>query len=229
MEPEKLLDLPFVYEGQDWPLRSFVNQIKEEGLRTVPLDCKLYYDKQVKRALKTGSERTDLFTGEAAGTAPVPWSDLMRRAVQPVAAPPITSLTEEELRKSFQLRATLAHRQGRELAGRLLGEMEALKWKGWGNPFESEITPENCASFGLPQYFTVVDKSMSLPVIRRAMDSKEHYGLAQFRVDFDLMVSNALTYNPKGDPVHNMALDMKSKLDALLALERQASKKRPLA
>ena len=44
----------------------------------------------------------------------------------------------------------------------LLKEMEELNWKGWGNPFTVEITRENAAEMGVPDYFAICKKSRSL-------------------------------------------------------------------
>lgn len=44
----------------------------------------------------------------------------------------------------------------------LLQAMEELNWKGWGNPFVVEITRENAAEMGVPDYFSICKKSRSL-------------------------------------------------------------------
>jgi hypothetical protein len=82
----------------------------------------------------------------------------------------------------------------------------------------TEITKQNCAHLGLPDYFKVIqNKGMSLPTIRRKLKEDPTYSFAHFCDDVNLMVENAMTYNHKGEAVYNLALDLKGRFDTMLA------------
>jgi len=116
------------------------------------------------------------------------------------------------------LRSDSILRSGRAEARRLLSELEALEWQKWGNPFATEITKQNCASIGLPEYFKIIkNKGMSLPTMRRKMKEDVAYSFSMFCDDVALMVSNATTYNNPGETVYNIALDLKARFEVMLA------------
>jgi hypothetical protein len=63
---------------------------------------------------------------------------------------------------------------------------------------------------------------MSLPTMKRSLEEDPSYSFENFKADFSLMVDNAMTYNHVGDPVYNMALDIKSRLESMLAASEAA-------
>lgn len=224
--PEALLSLPFQFDGVSWPLKDFVKHMRDNT--SIPSDLNPYLSKAAKRALKSGSKRTDLGPGDPRFPS---WADLVAKAAALPQPPPlqeIESFTPAQLNGALELTESMSHQKGREVLGRILESMEALHWKKWGNPFKLELTPENCAALGAPTYFQIIKKAMSLTAMRRAFETQETYSLPMFHSDMDLMITNAQTFNQPGDPVYEMAGEMRAQLERAIATERNGGDARTM-
>lgn len=219
-EQEGLVSFPFSYEGTVWPLASYIQTLRASGPTHTSLRPYYPADKATRKSLKHGIARI-------AQLGPVPqgmksWTEIVDIAVgsaqNPVRASGLPAPSQEAIRSAFALPESSSHREGRAEALRLLSELEALEWQKWGNPFMTEITKQNCAALGVPEYFKIVkNKGMSLPAIRRKLKEDPAYSFNQFREDVGLIVRNATTYNHPGEEVYNMALDLQARFDVMLA------------
>ena len=77
---------------------------------------------------------------------------------------------------------------------------------GGTNPFRVVIDKNTCADMGVPDYCDVIEKPMNLTYIQNKVNKKSYDSLQEFLEDVDLIIRNALKYNPDPDnPVHNAA------------------------
>jgi len=194
------------------PLASFVRDL-EAADEKVHRDLKPYQDLGLRRALK---KRTGLGSQQLA----VPWAELVRRAAEPVHVVPIAHLGPEFC-AGLVLKETEDFRAGRAVAGRLLTKLEEAHWKGWGNPFMTELTAQTCAELGIPDYLKIISNPMSLPQMRRKFDTQPSFGLVALKEDFNLMVANAKEFNPPADEMHRIALSIEEQFKGFLKAERE--------
>jgi len=77
------------------------------------------------------------------------------------------------------------------------------------NPFRVVLDGKTCADMGVPDYCDVIEKPMNLTYIQKKVNKKSYESLQEFLEDVDLIVRNALTYNPDTDsPVHIAAKNL---------------------
>jgi bromodomain-containing factor 1 len=72
-------------------------------------------------------------------------------------------------------------------------------------PFERPVDPEE---FGLKDYFKIIKKPMDLGTVDRKLRKGEYDKEnldTEFYADVSLVFGNAMKYNTKGDPVHELA------------------------
>jgi hypothetical protein len=212
----ELISLPFIFEGQEWPLKDLVSSFKVQP-PAEPSNVSMLLSKPIKKAMK--------YSRQDQGIKLVSWEHIVRDASSCVPPPllNIEKFTAIELSTSFGLVETSEHREARALVGRMLQRLEDLHWKNWGNPFIDEITRENCAEKGIPDYFLIIQNDgMSLTEMRRKFGNNGSYALAEFKKDFARIIENATTFNPPGEPVHNIAVDAKRIFDKMLDEEFSA-------
>ena len=71
------------------------------------------------------------------------------------------------------------------------------------NPFRVVIDKNTCADMGVPDYCDVIEKPMNLTYIQNKVNKKSYESLQEFLEDVDLIIRNALKYNPDPEnPVH---------------------------
>ena len=66
-------------------------------------------------------------------------------------------------------------------------------------------TPVDVVELKIPDYFTVIKHPMDLGTVKSKMASGEYLSPFEFAADVRLTLSNAMTYNPRGNDVHFMA------------------------
>ena len=64
-------------------------------------------------------------------------------------------------------------------------------------------------ALNIPHYFDVIPRATArdLTTIRGFLNSGKYTSVAEFEDDINLMINNALTFNPPGTVVNNIALD----------------------
>jgi E1A/CREB-binding protein len=72
-------------------------------------------------------------------------------------------------------------------------------------------TPVDPVELGLPDYFEVIKRPMDLGTIRKRLENGCYHSLEDFEADCNLTFNNAMTYNPEGSDVYNLASEMKEK------------------
>lgn len=74
---------------------------------------------------------------------------------------------------------------------------------GW--VFNQPVDP---VKLNIPDYFSIISKPMDLGTVNKKLMSKLYVSTHQFAADVRLTFSNAMRYNPPGNDVHIMALEL---------------------
>eukprot|EP00616_Rhizochromulina_sp_CCMP1243_P009624 CAMPEP_0118989826 /NCGR_PEP_ID=MMETSP1173-20130426/48718_1 /TAXON_ID=1034831 /ORGANISM="Rhizochromulina marina cf, Strain CCMP1243" /LENGTH=219 /DNA_ID=CAMNT_0006940835 /DNA_START=1 /DNA_END=660 /DNA_ORIENTATION=+ len=204
---EQLLALPFSFGGKEYKLKDYWDNARgrsNEKRQKFTVFLKKAHRKAVARA------------GDGPGGALRSLLPLKRARDQP---DPSTS-GETAGWRNFQLKESVHVKRKRasdyERMEHISSELSKVQWRGWGNPFRELITPENCEAFGVPDYFKIVEKSVSLDVISRRVREHRYASFSHFEADVRLVVSNAKLFNREGEKVHQFATELEARFDALL-------------
>ena len=95
-----------------------------------------------------------------------------------------------------------------KLKTKCLEVLKVLQAHQHGWVFNSPVDP---VELGLPDYFEVIKKPMDLGTIRKKLENGVYHSLEEFEGHVHLTFDNAMTYNPEGSVVYNMASEMKEK------------------
>ncbi|XP_004293652.1 PREDICTED: transcription factor GTE8-like [Fragaria vesca subsp. vesca] len=74
-------------------------------------------------------------------------------------------------------------------------------------------TPVDPVELQIPDYFDVISSPMDLGTIKLKLDRNLYFGAGEFASDVRLTFSNAMLYNPPGNPFHQMAKDLNTKFE----------------
>ncbi|KAM5587800.1 transcription factor GTE12-like [Rosa sericea] len=73
--------------------------------------------------------------------------------------------------------------------------------------------PVDPVELQIPDYFDVISSPMDLGTIKSKLDRNLYFGAGEFAADVRLTFSNAMLYNPPGNPFHQMAKDLNTKFE----------------
>ncbi|KAL5208567.1 hypothetical protein ABZP36_033002 [Zizania latifolia] len=68
--------------------------------------------------------------------------------------------------------------------------------------------PVDAVKLNIPDYFQIIKNPMDLGTIRNKLDSGSYTSPPDFAADVRLTFTNAMTYNPRGHAVHDMAIQL---------------------
>uniref|UniRef100_A0A1I7U100 Bromo domain-containing protein n=1 Tax=Caenorhabditis tropicalis TaxID=1561998 RepID=A0A1I7U100_9PELO len=94
-----------------------------------------------------------------------------------------------------------------KFCSRLLTEIHSVKNKGFAQVFYLPVDPIKLKIY---DYLDIIKNPMDLQTIKKKLDHKQYAEPEEFVADFNLMINNCCTYNPKGSAVHQNALDLKA-------------------
>ncbi|KAF0929364.1 hypothetical protein E2562_021392 [Oryza meyeriana var. granulata] len=69
-------------------------------------------------------------------------------------------------------------------------------------------TPVDVVKLNIPDYFQIIKNPMDLGTVRNKLDSGSYTSPSDFAADVRLTFTNAMTYNPRGHVVHDMAIQL---------------------
>lgn len=84
-------------------------------------------------------------------------------------------------------------------------QLKFADFANWGNPFIETITPERAIELNIPNYTSTIAKPIGLDEIENSLQQQKYERVSQLIEDLQLVVTNAKTFNMKGDPVYTMA------------------------
>uniref|UniRef100_A0A0A8XYB5 Gte102 n=1 Tax=Arundo donax TaxID=35708 RepID=A0A0A8XYB5_ARUDO len=68
--------------------------------------------------------------------------------------------------------------------------------------------PVDVVKLQIPDYFDIIKHPMDLGTVRKKLDSGSYKSPSDFAADVRLTFNNAMTYNPRGHAVHDMAIQL---------------------
>ncbi|TVU26505.1 hypothetical protein EJB05_29057 [Eragrostis curvula] len=70
------------------------------------------------------------------------------------------------------------------------------------------LHPVDPVVYGIPDYFDVIRNPMDLGTVKKKLANRQYASTNEFAADVRLTFSNAMTYNPPGNYVHNVAKEL---------------------
>ncbi|XP_062198325.1 transcription factor GTE9-like [Phragmites australis] len=68
--------------------------------------------------------------------------------------------------------------------------------------------PVDPVLYGIPDYFDIIRNPMDLGTVKKKLTNKQYVSTDEFAADVGLTFSNAMTYNPPGNYVHEVAKEL---------------------
>jgi hypothetical protein len=87
------------------------------------------------------------------------------------------------------------------------------------------LEPVDAEALGIPEYLEIIEKPMDLGSVQAKFAEGAYSDVEGVRSDLQLVWDNAKTFNPPGDPIHNLALAMEKRflrLWTVLTMTRRA-------
>jgi hypothetical protein len=81
-----------------------------------------------------------------------------------------------------------------------------------GNP-DLFVFRERVNSKTYPQYYTIIKEPMDFTTMQRRLRSGSISSISEFKRCLDLVWKNCCTFNPPGDPLHNLAVKCRDEID----------------
>jgi hypothetical protein len=130
-------------------------------------------------------------------------------------------LKNQNRRKAFR-NAHLNNEEGRLLFNRQTTKLlHKLKRHKFIEPF---LQPVNPVALNIPSYFSIIKQPMDISTVDRNLSNKHYTTLQEFVDDIQLIWNNAMTFNPLGTHIYNMAYELKHYFDQILMEERSGTK-----
>jgi hypothetical protein len=84
--------------------------------------------------------------------------------------------------------------------------------------------PVNPVALNIPNYFNVIKEPMDVSKIEEKLQSNSYVSLKEFTRDVNLIWQNAMTFNPIGTQIYNMASELSEFFNKILTDEQEAEK-----
>lgn len=88
--------------------------------------------------------------------------------------------------------------------------------------------PVDPVVYGIPDYFDIIKNPMDLGTVKKKLTNRQYASIDEFAADVRLTFSNALTYNPPGNPVHGVAEELSGIFESEWALVERKCRDRNL-
>ncbi|KAL6870862.1 hypothetical protein ACP4OV_014710 [Aristida adscensionis] len=111
----------------------------------------------------------------------------------------VTSISTGEHQSSYKKKVDSMNTTKTRLCARILRKLMDHKF---GLLFREPVDP---VQYGIPDYFDVIRNPMDLGTVKKKLTNKQYASTDEFAADVRLTFSNAMTYNPPGHCVNDMA------------------------
>lgn len=99
--------------------------------------------------------------------------------------------------------------------------LQKLKKHKYIDPF---LLPVNPVALNIPNYFNVIKQPMDISKIEEKLNSNLYLSLKEFTKDVNLIWQNAMTFNPLGTHIYNMASELNDFFNKILTDDQEAEK-----
>ncbi|KAK4555598.1 transcription initiation at TATA-containing promoter protein [Recurvomyces mirabilis] len=122
------------------------------------------------------------------------------RAIKPPAAREISYAKPK--RKEYQLELRFCEH--------VLNEVRGPRYAAVNSVFQMPVDP---VALNIPHYRNIVKHPMDLSTIAQKLKQGQYAKASEFRKDFELIVENCLLFNPQGNPVRDMGIQLRRVFD----------------
>ncbi|QIW97875.1 hypothetical protein AMS68_003393 [Peltaster fructicola] len=93
--------------------------------------------------------------------------------------------------------------------------LDQVRGPSFGHCNHVFLLPVDPVALNIPHYRQVIKKPMDLSTMAQKLKSGQYGTAKEFRADFELMIENCLVFNPLGNPVRDLGIEMKRGFEAL--------------
>lgn len=93
--------------------------------------------------------------------------------------------------------------------------LDELRGHQYSNINHVFLFPVDPVALNIPHYRQIVKKPMDMSTMAQKLKTGQYSTAKEFKADFDLMIDNCLSFNPPGNPVHNIGNDMRRSFEAI--------------
>lgn len=94
----------------------------------------------------------------------------------------------------------------------VLEEIRSPKYGRLNHIFQTPVDP---VALNIPHYRQVIKHPMDLTTMSQKLKTGQYATAPEFRADFELMVNNCLVFNPPGNPVRDIGVELRREFNAL--------------
>lgn len=87
------------------------------------------------------------------------------------------------------------------------------------------LTPVDPVALNIPHYRQIVKNPMDLGTMTQKLKNGQYSRASEVKKDFDLMISNCLAFNPNGNPVRDMGIQLQREFESLWREKEKWEKK----
>ncbi|GAB7360436.1 hypothetical protein MBLNU230_g8390t1 [Neophaeotheca triangularis] len=156
-------------------------------------------------AVTSGAAGRETFALQPDGTPQIRRDSTMNRPSRAIKPPANREVTyPKPKRKEHQLELKFCED--------VLDQIRSPKYGMHNSPF---LVPVDPVALNIPHYRQVVKHPMDLGTMAQKLKTGQYGRATEFSKDFELMVQNALAFNPPGNPVRDMAIQLKREFTLL--------------
>ncbi|KAF2209356.1 hypothetical protein CERZMDRAFT_47442 [Cercospora zeae-maydis SCOH1-5] len=104
------------------------------------------------------------------------------------------------------------HQMELKFAEEILTKIRGPKYSTLNNVFLAPVDP---VALNIPHYRQIVKHPMDLGTMTQKLKNGQYSRASEVKKDFDLMISNCLAFNPNGNPVRDMGIQLQREFEAL--------------
>lgn len=167
-------------------------------------------------ALPTAQSGSEPFALQSDGTPQIRRDSTTNRPARAIKPPPARELAyAKPKRKEHQLELRFCED--------VLNKIKGPRYASLNSIFLAPVDP---VALNIPHYRQVVKHPMDLGTMSQKLKQGQYARAGEFKKDFDLMVSNCLAFNPPGNPVRDLGIQLQREFEALWREKDKWEKKR---
>lgn len=148
---------------------------------------------------------SEAFALQPDGTPQIRRESTTNRPARAIKPPPARDLTySKPKRKEHQLELKFCEH--------VLNELKSNKHQKMNHLFLQPVDP---VALNIPHYRQVVKHPMDLSTMTQKLKQGQYGKAAEFKKDFDLMISNCLAFNPPGNMVRDLGIEFQRTFEAM--------------
>ncbi|KAM3415353.1 hypothetical protein BST61_g8882 [Cercospora zeina] len=158
---------------------------------------------------------SETFALQADGTPQIRRESTTNRPARTIKAPPPRELAYAKPKRK-------EHQMELKFAEEVLTKIRGPKYSTLNSVFLAPVDP---VALNIPHYRQIVKHPMDLGTMTQKLKNGQYSRASEVKKDFDLMISNCLAFNPNGNPVRDMGIQLQREFDALWREKEKWEKK----